>query len=70
MKVTLITLNYHVLGNDCMKMGENAGEIFVEQQFSNDSPKFSADAFISAMVRRPRAAPLGGFGLPAGECSD
>lgn len=39
-----------------------------------DLPKFSADAFISAMVRciaRPRVDAVGGllFG-PAGECSD
>lgn len=44
-----------------------------QRQFESsqiNSPRFSADAFISAIVRRPRAAPLGGFGLPAGECND
>lgn len=38
-----------------------------------NSPKFSAEAFISAMVRcgiRPRVDAVGGFELPAGECND
>lgn len=46
------------------------GHLNIEIAMKNYLPKFSADAFISAMVLRPRAAPLGGFGLPAGECND
>lgn len=41
-------------------------------KLKQDLPKFSADAFISAIVRipRPRVDAVGGFELPAGECSD
>lgn len=41
-------------------------------KWKQDLPKFSEEAFISAIVRipRPRVDAVGGFELPAGECSD
>lgn len=57
-------------GNKKISLSRSNGSEFVVLRLRRYSPRFSADAFISAMVRRPRAAPLGGFGLPAGECSD